>query len=266
SKAVSPSFAFRLNNLANSLTKITLKKTLTSNYVYKAIDRIDYLACVIPDEYDLIKEKTNLHAEQAFYSYTNLKLLCGVYYGKEVTLGNKILCGNAATFSNNHADIIDLIATRGIENELIVPLSYGDTDDYASQVIAIGEKSLGGQFQPLTEFMSRDDYSKVLCSCGFMVMNNKRQEAVGNIILGLYLGMKVFLNEKSVVLKFLRGHGFIIYSFQKDFNKEELIALTAEEINLNRKKLAAYWGVEATEKRLQTTIRMLNERAERTEK
>lgn len=255
----SPQLAFRVNSLINFFTDKLLSKPLTSNYVYQAIDRIDFLACVIPDEFDLIRSKTNLTARQAYYSYTNLKLLCGSYYGTEVALGNKILCGNAATFSNNHADILDHVAEKNVKNELIVPLSYGDSDQYADRVIEIGKAKFGEQFQPLTEFMSRDKYSEILCSCGFMVMNNRRQEAVGNIILGLYLGMKVFLHEDSVVLKFLRSREFIVYSFQKDFDPEQLAPLSGNEKEVNREKLEAYWGVKATEQRLSQTIGMLNE-------
>lgn len=250
----------KINSILNFLTTNFLNRSIDSAVVYRSLERINYIACVIPDEYFLLKEKTNLKANQIFYSYTNIKLLCGEYYDRDFALGTKILCGNAATYTNNHADIFDIIKKGRIDNELIVPLSYGDSDQYADEITQLGEYTFGSQFNAVREFLSRDAYSELLTSCGYMIINSKRQEAVGNIILGLYMGMKVFLNSENTVYKFLISRGFVVFNIKKDFSEQNLTPLTPIEKDRNRQALEEYWGEQAVIERIGRSINLLDQK------
>ena len=62
-------------------------------------------------------------------------------------------------------------------------------------------------------------------------MYHIRQQALGNIYMALYLGLRVFLNKKSVTYKYLIEQGMIIFDLEKDFD------LVGIELNKNQKGL-----------------------------
>ncbi|BCV57506.1 hypothetical protein TUM17384_14510 [Shewanella algae] len=139
--------------------------------------------------------------------------------------------GNSSTYSNNHIEAIDLLSEILDEQQVISPLGYGD-GQYRQYVIDYGRKKLNKKFVPLVDYLPIDTYIGLLKSCGYVVMNHVRQQAVGNIIVMLYLGAKLFLRSDNVVYQFLKSNGAIIYSveelvdnptlLQSKINKEEL--------------------------------------------
>jgi dTDP-N-acetylfucosamine:lipid II N-acetylfucosaminyltransferase len=89
-------------------------------------------------------------------------------------------------------------------------------------------------FLPLTE------YNKIIRSCGIVIMNHHRQQAVGNILASILLGSKVYLSEKNTILQYLRGIGIFVFSIERDLKPhfpEALNNLTEFEINHNREIL-----------------------------
>ena len=62
-------------------------------------------------------------------------------------------------------------------------------------------------------------------------MYHIRQQALGNIYMALYLGMRLFLNSKSGTYKYMIDKGVIIFDLEKDFH------LIGIELNKNQKRL-----------------------------
>ena len=153
----------------------------------KAIKRINYIAPVIYDDYELIKEYYLApHLKYLSFSYGNLEedLLNGI--PKKFELGDNILLGNSSTFSNNHIEIIDLLSEINLENrKVITPLSYGviKLKDY---LVKYGNEKLNNNFMPLVDFISPEKYHQLLTTCGIVIMNQKRQQGLGNIVTMLY--------------------------------------------------------------------------------
>jgi len=54
---------------------------------------------------------------------------------------------------------------------------------------------------------------------------------LGNIYMALYLGMRVFLNKKSITYKYMNDVGMIIFELEKD------IDLVGVELNKNQKDI-----------------------------
>ncbi|MGP4883030.1 hypothetical protein ACTXQV_67810, partial [Klebsiella pneumoniae] len=65
----------------------------------------------------------------------------------------------------------------------------------------------GDKFLPVVDYMPIQQYVGILINCGFVIMNHVRQQALGNILIMLYLGAKVFLREENPVYTFLKNHG-----------------------------------------------------------
>jgi hypothetical protein len=129
--------------------------------------------------------------------------------------GNNILLGNSATPANNHLEALEFL--RGIlpaDRTVICPLSYGD-ERYGDAVEAAGRRLLGHRFIPLRDFMDSAAYSKLIASCSIIVMNHVRQQALGNIVLALCGGARVFLHARNPIGAAMRRIGVEVHDMDR---------------------------------------------------
>jgi hypothetical protein len=188
---------------------------------------IEFISTVLPYEFEIIKKEFNLTAKYIDYNYSVNKFNSDL----SMPLGDSILIGNSATLSNNHLDIFDII--KNTNSKMIVPLSYGayGYQDYKERVIYQGNKLFKDNFHAIKSFLPIQEYDKILMSCNTMIMYHIRQQALGNIYMALYLGMRVFLNKKSITYKYMNDIGMIIFELEKDFD------LVGIELNKNQKDI-----------------------------
>ncbi|GGW38947.1 TDP-N-acetylfucosamine:lipid II N-acetylfucosaminyltransferase [Arenibacter certesii] len=200
--------------------------------------KINYLTTVLPTEFELIKSEFNLNAHFIPFNYDSLNDL--LTDDKNHKLGDNILIGNSATPSNNHLDVFEKL--ENIEQKIIVPLNYGE-EYYKRLIIQKGHEWFGSKFQPLTTFMPFEDYQEIVFSCNSMVMHHIRQQGLGNILLALYVGIRVFLNNKSTTYSYFKDIGFKIYDLEQDIS---LLGaeLKQDEKLLNRSLVQKYYGLE----------------------
>jgi hypothetical protein len=134
--------------------------------------------------------------------------------GPSAMAGPDLLLGNSATPANNHVEAIELLRTRLPEGgRLLVPLSYGRAS-YAQSVIGVGRAALAERFDPLTDWMPIADYNIRIGSCGFVFMNHRRQQALGNICAALYKGASVYLRRENPLFGFLTGLGITLRAIE----------------------------------------------------
>lgn len=250
-------FGEKTKALSNSITKKSLLfniKTKVLNLLFflthsfntpgqiikKAILTSDYCAPVIYEDYLLLKSTfPQFKAEYVAFNYGTLEQFLGLYIDKRIN-GNNILIGNSATKENNHLEAFEIIKSLiSPEQQVITPLSYGDKD-YKEKVISIGRIKFQNTFYPLTEFLPIDEYISILSSCGIVIMNHKRQQALGNIIASIWMGAKVFLNENTTTWQFFKRIGVHVFSIEKDLcieNKFLNNPLTENQIMENRHAL-----------------------------
>lgn len=220
------------------------RKLFVSNIhdFHQVLNRINYFAPVLEEDYLLVaKNVQNFQPKYVTWNYGTLEDDL-IIETKPMLTGNNILIGNSATYENNHLEAFDAIAHLDLqERKIITPLSYGD-EQYAKKIIERGKTVFDDAFCPLTEFMSIAQYNRVISTCSVVVMNHLRQQAVGNIVIMMYLGAKIFLNrENPVYIFFLKQHA-IIYSLEElndDIIKDPL---SEEEILLNRQIVEKYWS------------------------
>ena len=181
--------------------------------LYKALQRIDYFLHWNYYDYvfvkSLIPNSKSVFVEFAYGENTTLK--SNVNSFKKVIKNRTIIVGNSATFSNNHFSILEILSKRNEEFEIICPLSYGDKE-YAKIVIDYGKKLFGSRFKPLTEFMPKDEYFKLIQGADCLIFNNIRTQAASNIFYALSIGKKVFLNSENTHLKFLQERNIMTFS------------------------------------------------------
>ena len=206
----------------------------TKNY-HKAISRVDYFSSVIDTEFEDLKVYPFFRAEKVKFTYglpIVIEDLSSIKFS-----GNSILIGNSASLSNNHLDILSILKEKNILNKKIyMPLSYAGNKVYIDNVIKKGLKILNKNFNPLTEFISFEDYTEILKDCKVGIFMNERQEGMGNINYLLRQGSKVFLSETSQIYKWYKTNGVKVFSIQNDLTDEAIdVELTEEEKNSNRK-------------------------------
>ena len=127
--------------------------------------------------------------------------------------------------------------------KIVCPLSYGE-NSYQQIIIETGREIFGDKFLPVVDYMPIQQYVGILINCGFVIMNHVRQQALGNILIMLYLGAKVFLREENPVYTFLKNHGAILFSIQTLEEDKSLLSegLSVEDIHINRKVLMSIWS------------------------
>ncbi|MGL5387011.1 MAG: TDP-N-acetylfucosamine:lipid II N-acetylfucosaminyltransferase [Serratia sp. (in: enterobacteria)] len=261
---------FEKNRNAKEKRKKGIKQRIqdllnSKNRVRRLIERIDYFSPVIATEYDVLKHVGNWKSfpKLARWNYAPAECELSTYV-RNVQESNftkeNILVGNSATSTNNHLEAFDLLKKIGFNyREIVVPLSYGDLS-YSVDLRNIGEVLLGGNFSPLIDFMAPIEYMKKINQCGFVIMNHVRQQAVGNIIIMLYLGAKVFLREENPTYKYFKSIGMILFTIQElSENHDHLnVGLSDGDVQLNRNILDSIWSskalVEKTYKLLEPII------------
>ena len=219
----------------------------------KVFKKINFFAPVLYEDYLLLQNQFSKFTPQ--YLDWNYGTLEDDLIKQDLKIsGRNILLGNSATFENNHIEAIDLLCKLNLENrKIICPLSYG-SEEYAKEVINYGKKKFGDKFEPLVDFMKIEEYNQIISTCSIVVMNHLRQQAVGNIIIMMYFGAKVFLNKENPVYKFFKSNGAIIFSMEELTNENIKTELTEYEKNINKEILKKYWSRDVILKKTKNLI------------
>lgn len=197
--------------------------------------------CVIPTEVELLRrgvpELAGVPHELPLFTAEDV-----FERGPAEMAGPDVLVGNSATASNNHADAFALLAGRTGGGRVVVPLSYGNAD-YGAKVVALGAQWFGDRFDPLRDWMPIDAYNERLRNCGFVVMNHRRQQAVGNIGAALFKGATVYLRRENPLFAFYRRLGIALRAVDDIAAGEHLLEpIGAAERARNRALIAAHYA------------------------
>lgn len=259
-KSPSARTADRLKDSLRPLYFWVFFHSYTPNYsIKKAVERVNYCGVLYKEELDFIKQRTKSQATFLKFCYYPLELILKGNMDAKVN-GENILIGNSASLTNNHLDIFKYIEQLPIkEKKLIVPLNYGDLE-YGKEIISIGSTKFANNFCPITKFMDLQDYNKILKSCGLTIIGSIRQQAIGTVLIMVYMGSKVFLDERNSVYKYLQGLEVKIFSINKDLrssNEKVFNLLTEAEKEKNRNILVKEIGQKALLAELKNQLQLI---------
>jgi dTDP-N-acetylfucosamine:lipid II N-acetylfucosaminyltransferase len=119
---------------------------------------------------------------------------------KNVSQGSyKIMIGHSAYEYLQHKKILKALYKFRDENILIsLILSYGNME-YAKTVEDYALKMFPGKVEIIKKYMSPDEYFRYLKTVDIGIFDYTQQAALGNIWMLLYLGKKLYLNEKGIL-------------------------------------------------------------------
>ncbi len=136
--------------------------------------------------------------------------------GKRRGSCTKVLIGNSATSTNHHMGVIDWIARyRDEDMEVYIPLSYGGDNEYCEKIMAYAADKLGDKFYPVLNYMDLNSYIEFVADMDIGIFNNNRQQAMGNILMCLGLGKKVYLREDTSMWARYVEDGYQVFPIKK---------------------------------------------------
>lgn len=194
-----------------STKKGTLKSRLEEVLRKICIRRFSELTTIIRGDYELAKKwygAKGRHVRAMYPTPLKAKKIDEIIHSapsqKDIDFVS-VQIGNSATPSNNHFEILDLLKKYQHCNiRVYVLLSYG-MNDYADKVIAYGRSIFQEKFIPVTEYMKFEDFVHFMNQMDIVILNHRRQQALGNILLAAYLKKKIFLNEESTLWVLFRN-------------------------------------------------------------
>ena len=224
----------------------------------RAIEKVTIFCPVLPEEYEIVRNARRWRHFPKFapWNYGTIEdnFIKG-FEGESVT-GDAILVGNSATFTGNHLEAFELLRRLKMSGrQIVVPLSYGNKE-LATFLIDKGKEYFANEFESLTDFMPIEEYVAIIKRCGYVIMNHVRQQAVGNIVIMLYLGARVFIRKENPVYDFFKQSGVILSAVQELETYPKLLEtpLTAEERLRNRTFVRHYWSRENAHERTQQLV------------
>ena len=88
-------------------------------------------------------------------------------------------------------------------------------------------------------------------------MGHRRQQAVGNVIMALWMGAKVFFVSGSPVYDFLIKRGFFVFLLEDATRSDFSGVLYAKDVETNRKLVRSIWGREQVFQKTRNVILVL---------
>lgn len=211
------------------------QKNKQFRYIANRIDSIQYCC-----RYDAEFIEDFAHRQILSYEVFNYSLseVLGELQDSPFTTGKHILVGNSASFSNNHLYILEHLkkVCIGTDTHLIMPLSYGGTIKYADEVEKQFCDAFPQRVKTLRHYMPLHEYNKVFLKINTCIMSAWRQESIGTIIMCLYLGIKVFMSNRSPLYKWLMECGFKLFELESA-TQESLESPLNDDIRLFNRSL-----------------------------
>lgn len=185
------------------------------------VRRVDFFSGCLPIEYNLMKNNMCFKAKALDFSYSRISDNPNADKHYSRVSGKNIIVGNSGDMSNNHLDIFEYLKKCDVnDRKIYVPLSYGGSKLYIDKVKEIGEKYFGNNFIALDTFVPIETYESIISSCSVCIYGHERQQALGNISMGIRTGCKVFLSKTSICYDFFTNIGCHIFSIQEDLTNK----------------------------------------------
>lgn len=230
--------------IVNDFKTIKIEKFISKriDYIVTDASQVDYKNLL--EYYPKLKDV----AWKEFFYYP-IESVLGDELSQKWVQGNTIQIGNSASITNNHEYAMRFLSKLNIgDKNVIVPISYSGTKEYKMTIKNKGEEYFGSHFTALEEFLPLNEYNNLMLSFGIAIYGNFRQEALGNILISIYLGAKVFLPKSNPLFLWAMKLNLII--FELEAMSQEQIDLPLDDLSRrhNRSMLQKFYNKERLKK------------------
>lgn len=208
--------------------------------------RIDYCITSEYEEYEFAKQYTASDMKFLWYTCYSLEETVGDLLESR-SRGNDVLFCNSTAIGNNMFDAaLDLSRPKYRKlignRQVIMPMGYG-AQWVKNIMLKLGPLCFRN-FKPIVDFLPRDQYNLMMTECSTLILPYYSPAGQGNIITALWLGMRVYVSEKSIAYRYFKRIEVVIFSFESDFIKFGCEPLSDDLVEHNRNILSNVYGRE----------------------
>ena len=254
--------------LSKSIFRIKFRYSFifkSSNQIQrKAIKRASMYSTVVPTEKEIAKQFLPKNCRYAKLTVGHLHFINKEsldIIDEKRSRQLQVYIGNSGNESNNHLELIDELAKLDNSRfQINLQLSYGGKPDYVKHIEKEFRSNLKNKINVITSWMGKDEYYTLINDQNVFLFNSIRQQGVGAIIMAIWCGAKVFLNDQNPVFKYFAAIGITIFSIQKDLDhlKNEFEPLTSGQIITNRQLLFKDFSFESVNVNTINAVTALN--------
>ena len=181
----------------------------------RAIRRSDAITGIFTEEFDYLTRYWNHLPKFIPLSFDGMPFHKEIIdFESEYPKTNTVVLGNSRSNYNNHLDILELVETCNLNKKINIKIlfNYGTENAYTDKV---REKTTGIEKVTLIDsFMPPNDFISFYGSVAAFVNNSYRQLAIGNILVAVHKGVKIYLNKKNPTYTWLKKEGLYIYEIE----------------------------------------------------
>lgn len=241
----------RIKRCIKHILPLSRNQRVNNQLQAQVISRVDMCSTIIRSEYDYLRKLPFFNA--AFFPFNYVRDWKEGAFSRYNPDGDFILVNNSADLSGNHFDVLDLLKRRGIVNPRLIPVSYGkDKEKIQSLIGPYVRKNIDVL---LADYLDINDYRGRVSLCRVAVFGHIRQQAMGNIILCLRLGMKVFLYKNSLVYHYFKKVNVTVFSIEDDLLQSNVDEpLTESIVSHNVKILSDLYDYDLVKSRVRQSL------------
>lgn len=173
------------------------------------------------------------------------------------TKKKRIIIGNSGDPSNNHIEIIKILATKNDIKDylLVIPMSYSAPPEYIFRIKKeLADKGLLEISEILEHILPTKEYLELLADSEILITAHRRQQAVGNLAASIYFGNKTILRKefhvdnslhKNPVWEAFSEKEFPIFDFEEFRNLPSIKSIPAHGLGgeeYNKSKIEFLYG------------------------
>jgi hypothetical protein len=195
--------------------------------MYDAISKVSKVLMLYKEEYNFIKSQNIKLPKLKTLPFFNTQLSIPKFNPDR----NRIILGNSRNDYNNHLDILNKIHTN-VFYDVVIPFNYGFMSNYSRRVEDLAKEKNINLIYDVMDFHSYERFVKSSCA---LIINSYRQMGMGNILLAIKYGLKIYMNKRNTAFDFLRQENFLVFEatdFENDF-KNNKCSLSLNQIKHN---------------------------------
>ncbi len=147
-------------------------------------------------------------------------------------------------------EMLDILSKFKDENiKITTILSYGQTE-FKDEIIQKGKEIFGDKFTYLDEYLEPVQYAQKLAQNDILILNQNRQQGIGNCFSNLALGAKVFIKSEITTYNHFNSKDIKVFCTNeiKEMNFEEFVFYADETRQNNMQKSLMFFDDEYLKK------------------
>ena len=219
------------HHILSVVKNMVLYGATAESIFWHAVKRTDYFMCLAADEYNYLKKIFPVLPPFLQVPYRS-STVTSISYEKEPL----IIIGHSKNIDGNHLDVLNVLDKSKKRDcyHYIIFFSYSEYSKKYSEAV-INFVRGWPTMNIIRKFLPFEEFNRLQHTASALVINAKRQIAVGNIWGAICNGMKVYLHPDNVLFNWFIQHNIKVYSTKDLFYDVEInnIRLSNEEINAN---------------------------------